>query len=454
LLLGIGTGKTYTALIISQLWNRKKTLVVCPASVRTTWKAEIEKHSDYTYTELAGTANERKKLLKNSKTDYYIINYEGLNWLFGKKVEIPGVTKKTGKSKTKFVMDLEAVNEAGFDCLIIDEVHHCRNWNASQTKLCYEISNRAKHCITLTGTPFSKDMTDFWSEFMVMDYGATFGKSYWTFLNKWFNSKQIQVKSNVYINLYSIKKEKKDEFLNIVADKTLRYETSECVDLPEIIREKREVIISAEQVKIYDDILLKLKAELADGLITVRNIQNKSAKLTQLLSGFILSQDSVFVLKTNPKLDELIDVLYETTEKCVVFHHYEAEGRLIEKRLKKEKIPYASLRGEIKNKEGQIKKFKTDPNCKVLVAHPQSGGEGLNLQEASVCIFYSQIGGGGISRPQAEGRIRRQGQNSTCVVVDLVAVFPSGRETVDGRLYQASSANQSFAETVLKFLAE
>jgi len=95
---------------------------------------------------------------------------------------------------------------------------------------------------------------------------------------------------------------------------------------------------------------------------------------------------------------------------------------MLHEMLDKIKVPHAQLRGEVKNKAAEKKRFKTDENCRVLVAHPLSGGEGLNLQVASVIWFYTSTTSGAVTRPQCEGRVWRIGQDKKCVIGDAVLV--------------------------------
>jgi len=459
LLLGIGTGKTFASLLITHLWKRKKVLVVCPNSVRQTWKEELEKHTNETYTELVGTKARRKKLLEN-KTRFYIVNYEGLKVLFGRKVKL--VVRNTIRSR--YVTDHDAIMDAGFDCLVIDEVHHCRNFMTVQTQIAYNLSKVAGRCIALTGSPVGSSMTDFWSEFMVLDQGETFGPMETEFLHKYFNSYEISVNPRCTIVKWSVKKGCREKILELVEKKTLRYDAKECFDMPKVTYERRYVQMTVEQLRIYFSILNDLIVEFQEGKIKLNNVINKTVKLRQVMSGFIIKNDvtpegvevsTPIRLKANPKLDELEDLLGEIEGKVIIYHSFVEEGRMIEARLKKMGVKYASMRGEKTDRQGEYKKFKR-PDVRVLVAHPVAGGEGLNLQESNVMIFFSQVGGGGIYRPQAEGRIVRAGQERPCIIVDLLAKDSSSPddETIDERMYTSTQGKKDFAKSLLDWLRD
>ena len=118
--------------------------------------------------------------------------------------------------------------------------------------------------------------------------------------------------------------------------------------------------------------------------------------------------------QNNPKMEELLVPLIESTvdkSKIVIFHDFVIEGRMIESVLKKMKIQYASLRGEIKDKYEQYTRYRTKDEVRVLVAHPKSGGSSIDLVVGNYCVFYS-LTRSVIEVKQAEKRVHRHGQKS------------------------------------------
>jgi len=158
------------------------------------------------------------------------------------------------------------------------------------------------------------------------------------------------------------------------------------------------------------------------------------------------SKESKEVSVLNPKMQELLDCIEESDAKVIVYHKFVEEGRMIEATLEKAGIEYRSLRGEIPDKEREVKDFKTDKKVRVLVAHPQSGGEGQNLQAASVMVFYS-MPWGLIPYEQCKGRIYRHGQTEKCVFIFLV-----GRNTIDEEVLESLVKKQDLAKSVFSYI--
>jgi len=84
----------------------------------------------------------------------------------------------------------------------------------------------------------------------------------------------------------------------------------------------------------------------------------------------------------------------------------------------------------------------------VMVAHPQCGGEGVNLQVASVCIFYANDYSGATTRRQAEGRIHRYGQTNPCLFIDIFAI----NSVIDEAIGKSMKTKQDLADLVLDWI--
>ena len=105
----------------------------------------------------------------------------------------------------------------------------------------------------------------------------------------------------------------------------------------------------------------------------------------------------------------------------------------------------------------QINDFRTLPDVRVLIAHPLSGGEGLNLQQANVIVFFSQLYSGAITREQCIGRIVRAGQQEKCTIVDILvhdSSLKDGKVTIDERIYRIAHERKNLATEILDFVRD
>jgi SNF2 family DNA or RNA helicase len=456
----IGTGKTLTALYMLKCWNvQNKILIVCPNSIMDkTWKVEIERSTDYKCNILRGTLGERLKK-QQSDCQINIINYEGLRALYRKKQD------------NQFVIDMEAINKSGYEAIIIDECHRVKAYSI-QTRICQRLTTRARYVIMLTGTPIGRDATDLFYQYWVLDNGRTFGTYYYNFLltyffkaypqdfkwtpkrlchicNKLYNHKKEHLlQHKIDIQQYRLKYPEPEHtsetiILNKVKENTITYTQEECVDLPEKIYQVREVEATSEQQELIEKVIANVPIEKLNNT----NVEYHLQKILQITGGFLLKDDKILLLDSNPKLDEFKNIIEEIDGKFIVYHYYIEEGKLITEILKKKGISYAVLNGQVKNKEVEIDKFLNNPKCQVLVAHPKSGGEGLNLQLANIIIYYSNSFIGNILREQSEGRIHRIGQTKPCLYIDLVIA-----NSVDSILLDALKNRENGIQNIIQYL--
>src|SRR6202022_4965888 len=83
----------------------------------------------------------------------------------------------------------------------------------------------------------------------------------------------------------------------------------------------------------------------------------------------------------------LEECLAEAESKSVLFFEWERMLELARDRFRQMRIGYAWHTGSVpqQRRRGEIRVFKSDPQCRVFLS-TDSGGVGLNLQNASVVI--------------------------------------------------------------------
>jgi len=431
---GIGTGKTVTALYMNQLWNTKKTLIVCPNCVVNTWKEQIEEHTIESYTVLEGVRDKRQELIHDNSR-FHILNYEGLLSIFG--TNEPPIINKFGKKKKQRAYSIDMVNKIDYDSIIFDEIHNLKSYDAKQTEISWAISNKVKYVVGMTGTPIAKDEEDLWGQYYCLDLGESLGSSYYSFINKYFYKYTKWEKR--------IKPSMREVLLDKLKPSTIRFTREECVDLPEKVYQKYEVDMTKEQTLMIQNIINKVELET----LNTENIQNLANKFSQVAGGFIFDDNHEPIYIKSNKIKELQRLLKQIKSPVIVFHAYQPEGVMIEKLCKKMKISYASMRGEIKDINAQEDKFKHDDKCMVLIAHLKSAGTGKNLQDkSSTMIFYSNEYSS-LEREQGEGRIWRKGQENKCLYIDLIC-----KKSMDERRLEIIEGKKELSKIVLDYIEQ
>jgi SNF2 family DNA or RNA helicase len=193
--------------------------------------------------------------------------------------------------------------------------------------------------------------------------------------------------------------------------------------------------------------LITHAVELNNKKINFNSRNSPFMKLHQIANSFIKDGDTVEYFKNDPKLEALIDIVEESgDQKLIVWSPYHAQLEAIKVALHTKKITYRMLHGKLSHKQKDESKlsFQTDAKIKVLVANPEVGGLGLNLQCASVEVFMSNWWKPDI-RAQAEDRAYRPGQTRRVTIIDLVA-----KGTVEVKIIRDINQKQDTENQIIK----
>jgi len=458
----IGLGKTITALYLLKCWGVQNALIICPNSLLQTWSEEIQKATDFTFATLSGPQKSRIEKMLNANAELLLINYEGLKLIGGNKVN------------GKFLIDEKKLRQYAFEAVICDESHHLKNPSSLQTKIAHQLASRSKYTILMTGTPIAKHVEDIFGQFLVLDGGKTFGTSHYYFMKHffwkepweydWKPKRVCSICGSLYSHLskhlsyhhggmtihqYKQRFPKPDRtsrslLLESAKKHIITFRREDCLDLPAKIYETRYVEPTEEQRRLLDN----FETDLFKHELSIANVELHTQKLIQITGGaMIINGGRIFEVKNNPKLEELKNVLSQIERKTIIYHCYVHEATMINSCCKDIGLTTFVVNGTVKDKTSQITGFKEHHGMCVLIAHPRSCGEGMNLQEANYVIFYSNSYIGAILREQAEGRIHRAGQKLPCIYIDIVM-----KGTIDEVLYKALKNKASQIDSVLDYL--
>ena len=428
-----GTGKTAISLNLLQYFtnhNRvKNALVVVPNIVLFSgWVNEAAKHAPgLNIVPLFGGTQDRIDLIRNTKKDsIFIINYQGLVYLCTQAAK----SKKPGKKKKgKRQLDATMIKEISskFDALILDEIHSIKD----SRSLAYQVCNRLTDTIPirygLTGTPFGRNAEDLWSQFHAIDKGQTLGYTLGIYRESFF-TKKFNYWGGVE---YKLDKKMETTLHKMIKHRSIRYGVSECVDLPECIKQAVTVEMSDSAKSYYQAIIKDCIKDAA----TKQEQEVGFLRLRQISSGFLGTKDEFeekveIEFPENPKLDMLMELIDSIPEDCklVIFHEFIFSGAVISRELTERKIQHSRLWSGTKDPGKELNQFLTNPDIRAFVVNSKSGGVGLNLQVANYAIFYESPLSP-ITRDQAEKRVDRTGQSKVTFLYDLVT-----KDTVDERI--------------------
>lgn len=409
-----------------------------------TWIEECKRHTpSLKLVPLIGTTIENLRKLEERDGEVFVMCYASAVAMLSEPSP-----KKKGK-KSGWTINPKRTRKVfnGFDTFVADEIHKCSNIGTLTYRMCNSISGLCDYGIGLSGTPFGKDVEDIWSQFYLIDFGETLGATKGLFQEAFFTKKQNFFSG---FNEYVFDKKKMPKLNKMIKHNSIHYEASEMHDLPD----KRYIQVSLPLPTAIQGYV----ASAAQAFIAALKGQDKAVaeasymQLRQLASGYMTvdGQDKARVkvsFDNNPKLDLLedkLDGILSQGSKIVVFHHFIHTSGLISARLTQLKIKHARIWSGQKDILGELKRFREDPKCSVLVLNDQSGSNSLNLQHANYMFFFEQPDSP-INRQQGERRIWRPGQLKPVYYID-----PFMEGTVDKRIYYANQQGKKLLDALLK----
>ena len=425
LLMEMGTGKTITSIgiagILYQFGRVNRILVVAPLSILGVWEEEFAKFAAFPYklTILKGTsAKKRKQLSEVGQTDeleIVVVNYESARILEPELL--------------KFNADL----------IIADEGHKLKENRSQQSKTMHTLGDHARYKLLLTGTLITNREIDAYSQYRYLN-NRIFGTSFYAFRNRFFYMSGYGQHTPVF------KKEMTGDFLRRLHSIAFRVTKAECLDLPEITEEIRTIDLEPKAMKLYTELEEESFAELRNSEVTAPNVLTKLLRLSQVTGGHLTDDEKDTHMVSTAKLDvlsDIIDTAVAEDKKIVVMARFIPELNDIQALLEKKKIGYAVVRGGVKDRVEEVRRFQNDDDCRVFIGQIAAAGLGITLTAASTMVFYS-LDYSMSNFDQAKARIHRVGQKENCHYIYLIA-----KGTVDRKILRSLREKIDLAKTLV-----
>ena len=401
-----GLGKTATTLTIIAEQLKGKTLIVAPKRVaETVWDTEAKKWEHLQHLKIAkilGTPSQRLTALASS-SNVYVVNVENLIWL----LEQP---------------------EAVFQNLVIDESSRFKDPSTKRFKALKKHLKGFQRRIILTGTPSPQGIGDLWSQVGILDLGSRLETSLTRFRDKYMEPDQFNRHTRVVYS-WRIKKGMDKIIQDKISDICFSLRAEDYLTLPKLTELYHKVDITPAERKQYDTLKKDMVTELGAETITAPTAAALAGKLLQFTSGAIYSEDGEWHEVHTAKMEFLESILEESSSPTLIFYHFKHSLSRLQARF-----PEAVVLDDT-----NIQAWR-DGKIRIMLAHPQSGGIGLNLQcnvgETAQTVWYD-LPWSSENYIQANARIYRQGQEKP-VVIHHLAVANSIDEQVikvlDGKI--------------------
>ena len=412
----MGLGKTIQGVGVAELLARhagvRRVLIVCPASLKSQWRAEILRFCDRSVQIVAGKTAERA-VQYSSEAFFTLANYE------------------------QVLRDYLDIERTPWDLIILDEAQRIKNWEAKTSRIIKSL--RSPFALVLTGTPLENRLDDLYSIVEFID-DRHLGPAF-RFLH---GHRIVDERGKVlgYKNLDALRETLRPILLR-------RTRASIRLDLPPRSTEVVRIPCTEEQKQLHSAHMQIVQSITRKAFISEMDLLRLQKAL---LMARLCADSTALVDKQHPgfsskleRLNELLEQLIpETDRKIILFSEWTGMLNLIEPLLKKLKAKFVRLDGQVpqKQRNALVHQFQTDPECRCFLT-TNAGSTGLNLQAADTVINIDLPWNPALLE-QRIARAHRMGQKRKVQVYLLVT-----EGTIEENLLATLSAKHELAAAVL-----
>lgn len=360
-------------------------VMISKASLKENFHVEVSKDAIQLISKVAtGSKIERRRLYKYPSYHILVVSYEN------------------AINDNDALLDLISKNRT---LLCLDEAHYIKNPDAKRTDACLKLSQKAVRTAIFTGTPIPNNIEDIYTQLKFL--GHDVGSDLEAFKQRFGDIGAFKE----YLSATMIRRKKE----NVIE-----------LNLPKKKITQIRVNLSTEERAIYEkavsDMLIQFENKNKQKTeIPINGILSQLVRLTQITSnpGLLIPGYDGPLTKLN-KLDSIVSDTIAAEEKIIVWTGYRQNVRLLLERYKNNGA--VSIFGEMKKDEIQtaVKKFREDPNTKVLIATPACAREGFTLTSACKAVYLDR-NFSLLDWVQSQDRIHRISQTKECEIIVLVA---------------------------------
>jgi SNF2 family DNA or RNA helicase len=340
----------------------------------------------------------------NADADIYLINLENVAWLCG--------------LSDKLV----------FTNLVIDESSRFKDPSTKRFKALKKHLKGFSRRLILTGTPTPQGMQDLWSQVGILDLGQRLETSLTRFRDKYMTPDQMNRHTRVVYS-WKLKPGADLQVQEKIQDICMSLKAEDYLQLPTLSNIYHSINIDKNVRSQYDQLRKDMVVEIKKERITAPTAATLANKLLQFTSGAVYNEEGGAQEVHRAKLERLESIMEESSSPTLVFYHFKHSLQRI--RLQ---FPEAVVLDD-----DNIEAWRRG-EIRMLLAHPQSGGIGINLQcnvgDTAQTVWFD-LPWSSENYIQANARIYRQGQEKPVIIHHLTIAGSIDEQVVkvlDGKI--------------------
>ncbi len=338
--------------------------------------------------------------------------------------------------------------------MAIDESTTIKTPTAKRAKNVVKVGSHAQYRRIMTGSPVTRSPMDLYQQCDFLSNECLDSPSFYAFRARYAILVEKHMGSHSFKKIVGYRKldelkEKLDRF-------SYRITKDECLDLPPKVFIKREVQLTKEQLKAYEEMKTLALALFDGGLTTTVNALTQLMRLHQITCGHSKLDDGTEISIPTKRTEELLSVIEETSGKVIIWANYRHDIESIKLELQKEygMAAVGTYYGDTDDEERRrvVREFQ-DPESELrfFVGNPRTGGYGLTLTAASTVVYYSNSFDLEV-RLQSEDRAHRIGQTKSVTYVDLMVPGTIDEKIVRALRDKIDIANEVLGEEMKEWL--
>lgn len=459
-LMEMGTGKSKVIVDeLSALWERGRidtAVIFAPKGVYGNWpRKEIPQHMpdrvrEHSHVHLwrgGGSATERRQLESLRRSQKLVI--------LAVNIEAVSQSQRAMTEVRTFIEARRAVYIA------VDEASTIKNPRAQRTKNLIDLGRirTVAYRRIATGSPVPRGPLDLFSQFEFLLPQCLGFSSFYPFRARYAVTKKKQFAGKLETDERTGEIRRKsqdvevvvayqriDELTQRVAQHAIVKRKEDCLSLPPKIFTTRDVELTPEQQRAYDELRDWAVTELDSGAFaSVQAVITQLLRLHQISCGHVTDEQGVLHTLPSNRPRILQEIAEEAGDKIITWCQYRPDIERAAAALRDMGRRVVEYHGgtSTDDRSRAILEFQ-EGDADDFVGTPHAGGYGITLTRARTCVYYSN-GYDLEKRMQSEDRAHRIGQEFPVTYVDMIA-----RGTVDEKIIEALLKKQSIADMIMR----